>query len=260
MLAAWPTRRVPDERGCRSRPMSSSRVNLAAVDAEVDAALARGGGRQSNQLELIAPKNYMSRAAREALASIIAFTSVEGYPGERWHAGTVNLGEIEDVAAALPPGALPLWLRERAAAFGNTGQPGRLLRVARAGRERSQHVAARRRPSQPRRSRQPLGKVVPHRPLRVHESDGLIDYDQMDEICRREQPRLIVGGSSYPRAVDFARCHGIARSVGAYVLADIAHFSGLVAAGIYPNPSRMSTSSALDEQESPRPRGGLILC
>src|SRR5262249_23170546 len=100
MLAAWPTRRVPDERGCRSRPMSSSRVNLAAVDAEVDAALARGEERQSNQLELIAPKNYMSRAAREALASIIAFTSVEGYPGERWHAGTVNLDEIEDVAAA----------------------------------------------------------------------------------------------------------------------------------------------------------------
>jgi glycine hydroxymethyltransferase len=74
--------------------------DLAAVDAEVDAALAREEQRQRAQLELIAPKNYMSRAARQALASIIAFTSVEGYPGERWHAGTINLDEIEELAAA----------------------------------------------------------------------------------------------------------------------------------------------------------------
>jgi glycine hydroxymethyltransferase len=73
---------------------------LAAIDSDIDGALAREEQRQRGQLELIAPKNYMSRAARQAHASIIAFTSVEGYPGERWHAGTINLDEIEDLAVS----------------------------------------------------------------------------------------------------------------------------------------------------------------
>jgi glycine hydroxymethyltransferase len=96
----------------------------------------------------------------------------------------------------------------------------------------------------------------------VRGSDGLIDYDEMDEICRREQPRLIiVGGSSYPRAVDFAHCHEIGRSVGAYLLADIAHFSGLVAAGAYPNPFPHVDAVTTSTNKNLRgPRGGLVLC
>jgi len=76
------------------------RAPLRDVDAAVASALAREQVRQRSQIELIAPKNYMSRAARDALGSLIAFTSVEGYPGERWHAGTVNLDEIEALAVA----------------------------------------------------------------------------------------------------------------------------------------------------------------
>lgn len=83
-----------------SPPFEFFTRELAAADAAVDDALVREEERQRGQLELIAPKNYMSRAARQALASIIAFISVEGYPGERWHAGTVNLDQIEDLATS----------------------------------------------------------------------------------------------------------------------------------------------------------------
>ena len=210
---------------------------LAAIDSDVDGALAREEQRQRGQLELIAPKNYMSRAARQAHASIIAFTSVEGYPGERWHAGTINLDEIEDLAvsrarelfgcgyanvqphsgtqanqavffALLEPGDTVLNMSLRDGGHLSHGDPGNFS-----------------------------GRWFRSVYYGVRESDGLIDYDAMAEACRRERPRLIItGGSSYPRAIDFARCCEIARSVGAYLLADVAHFSGLVAAGVYPNP------------------------
>jgi glycine hydroxymethyltransferase len=236
--------------------------DLATIDPQVDLALVREEQRQRTQLELIAPKNYMSRAARQALASIIAFTSVEGYPGERWHAGTTNFDEIEDLAASrarrlfrcryanvqphsgtqanqavffalLEPGDTVLSMSLREGGHLSHGDPdnfsGRWFRTVHYG---------------------------------VRKSDGLIDYQEMEAICRRERPRLIiVGGSSYPRAVDFARCHEIARSAGAYLLADVAHFSGLVAASIYPNPfPHVDVVTTSTNKNLRGPRGGLILC
>jgi glycine hydroxymethyltransferase len=235
---------------------------LAAVDEPVATALAREEVRQSGQLELIAPKNYMSRAARQALASIIAFTSVEGYPGERWHAGTVNLDEIEELASArarelfrcgyanvqphsgtqanqavffalLEPGETVLSMSLRDGGHLSHGDwanfSGRWFRAVHYG---------------------------------VRARDGLIDYAQMEAICRRERPRLIItGGSSYPRAIDFARCRAIADAVGAYLLADIAHFSGLVAAGVYPNPlPHVDVATTSTNKNLRGPRGGLVLC
>jgi glycine hydroxymethyltransferase len=236
--------------------------DLAGVDAEVAAALEREEERQRSQLELIAPKNYMSRAARQALASVIAFTSVEGYPGERWHAGTINLDEIEDLAgkrarqlfrcsyanvqphsgtqanqavffALLEPGDSIVSMSLRAGGHLSHGDPDNL-----SGRWfRASHYG-------------------------VRETDGLIDYDQLEQICRRVRPRLIVvGGSSYPRAVDFARARSIADTVGAYLLADVAHFSGLIAAGVYPNPFPSAHVVTTSTNKNLRgPRGGLILC
>ncbi len=236
--------------------------DLAAVDDELDAALAREEQRQRGQLELIAPKNYMSRAGREALASIIAFTSAEGYPGERWHAGTINLDEIEELAAAraralfrcsyanvqphsgtqanqavflalLEPGDKVLSMSLRDGGHLSHGDPSNL-----SGRWfRAVHYG-------------------------VRANDGLIDYDQMAAVCHKERPRLIItGGSSYPRAIDFERCHEIARSVGAYLLADIAHFSGLVAAGVYPDPfPHVDVVTTSTNKNLRGPRGGLILC
>jgi phenylpyruvate tautomerase PptA (4-oxalocrotonate tautomerase family) len=263
MLASMPNARRPGS----APPVSSVAGDffsreLAAVDAQVDLALAREEQRQRGELELIAPKNYMSRAARQALASIIAFTSVEGYPGERWHAGTANLDEIEDLAASrarqlfrcgyanvqphsgtqanqavffalLEPGDTVLSMSLPEGGHLSHGDPDNL-----SGRWfRTLHYG-------------------------VREDDGLIDYDEMEAISRRERPRLIiVGGSSYPRAIDFARCHEIARSAGAHLLADIAHFSGLVAAGVYPNPfPHVDVVTTSTNKNLRGPRGGLILC
>jgi glycine hydroxymethyltransferase len=224
--------------------------------------LAREQERQRDQLELIAPKNYMSRAGRQALASIIAFTSVEGYPGERWHAGTVNLDAIEALAvsrarelfrcryanvqphsgtqanqavffALLEPGDTVLSLSLSDGGHLSHGHPdnisGRWFRAVHYG---------------------------------LRESDGLIDYDELERIARRERPRLIItGGSSYPRAIDFARCQTIARSAGAYLLADVAHFSGLVAAGVYGDPfPHVDVVTTSTNKNLRGPRGGLILC
>jgi glycine hydroxymethyltransferase len=236
--------------------------DLPGVDADVAAALEREEERQRSQLELIAPKNYMSRAARQALASVIAFTSVEGYPGERWHAGTINLDEIEELAgtrarqlfrcsyanvqphsgtqanqavffALLEPGDSIVSMSLRDGGHLSHGDPDNL-----SGRWfRASHYG-------------------------VREADGLIDYDQLEQLCQRTRPRLIiVGGSSYPRAVDFARARAIADTVGAYLLADVAHFSGLITASVYPNPFPSAHVVTTSTNKNLRgPRGGLILC
>jgi glycine hydroxymethyltransferase len=262
MLATMPNAGHPGSPPVSSVAGDFFSRDLAAVDAQVDLALAREEQRQRGQLELIAPKNYMSRAARQALASIIAFTSVEGYPGERWHAGTINLDEIEELAASrarqlfrcryanvqphsgtqanqavffalLEPGDTVLSMSLRDGGHLSHGDPDNL-----SGRWfRTLHYG-------------------------VRESDGLIDYDEMEAICRRERPGLIiVGGSSYPRAIDFARCHETARSAGAFLLADVAHFSGLVAAGVYPNPfPHVDVVTTSTNKNLRGPRGGLILC
>jgi Serine hydroxymethyltransferase len=170
--------------------------DLATGDAAIKAALSREEERQRTQLELIAPKNYMSRAAREALASIIAFTSVEGYPGERWHAGTVNLDEIEGLAAARA--------RELFACGYANVQP-------HSGRQANQAVFF---------AFLEPGDTILSMSLRdgghlshgdrdnlsgrwfravhygVRKGDGLIDYDEMEAVARRERPRLIIVGGS----------------------------------------------------------------
>src|SRR5262245_8271389 len=243
-------------------PRDFFRQDLASVDAAIDAALDREEERQRTQLELIAPKNYMSRAARQALGSIIAFTSVEGYPSERWHAGTVNLDEIEELAASrarecfgcsyanvqphsgtqanqavffalLEPGDTILSMSLRDGGHLSHGDPdnfsGRWFRAVRYG---------------------------------VGHGDGLIDYDDMEAVAHRERPRLlIVGGSSYPRSMCLAGCRDIARAVGAYLLADVAHFSGLVAAGVYPDPfPQVDVVTTSTNKNLRGPRGGLVVC
>jgi glycine hydroxymethyltransferase len=231
------------------------------VDVEVAAAIAREEQRQRSQIELIAPKNYMSRAARQGLASIIAFTSVEGYPGERWHAGTVNLDAIEELAAARARALFRCryanvqphsGTQANQAVFFGLLEPGdAVLSMSLADGGHLSHgdpenVSGR-------------WFEVSHYGVRL--DDGLIDYDELERIGKERRPRLIVvGGSSYPRAVDFARCRGIADDVGAYLLADIAHFSGLVAAGASPDPFPHAHAVTTSTNKNLRgPRGGLVL-
>jgi glycine hydroxymethyltransferase len=234
---------------------------LDEVDAEVAAAIAREEERQRAQIELIAPKNCMSRSARQGLASIIAFTSVEGYPGERWHAGTVNLDAIEELAAAragklfrcryanVQPHS---GTQANQAVFFGLLEPGdEVLSMSLSDGGHLSH-------GDPDNVSGRWFKVSHYA---VRPGDGLIDYEEIERIGKERRPRLIiVGGSSYPRAVDFARCRAIADDVGAHLLADIAHFSGLVAAGVYPDPFPHAHAVTTSTNKNLRgPRGGLVL-
>src|SRR5262245_5457058 len=237
-------------------------ADLSTVDAQIDAALRREDHRQRGQLELIAPKNYMSRAARKALGSMIAFTSVEGYPGERWHAGTINLDEIEALAVAR---ARELFRCKYANVQRHSGTQANqaaffaLLEPGETVLSMSLYDGGHLSHGDPDNFSGKWFRAVHYG---VNEDDGLIDYSAMEEACRKERPRLIiVGGSSYPRAIDFARCHEIARSADAYLLADIAHVSGLVAAGVYPDPfPHVDVVTTSTNKNLRGPRGGLILC
>jgi glycine hydroxymethyltransferase len=234
---------------------------LVTSDPSIAAAIRREEQRQRGQIELIAPKNYMSRAARQALGSILSFTSVEGYPGRRFHAGTVNLDAVESLAieracelfrcryANLQPHS---GTQANQAVFFALLEPGDTVL--------SMDLSAGGHLSHGLKSNL-SGRWFRIASYGVRSDDGLLDYEQAEELCRTHRPKLIItGGSSYPRAVDFERFRAIADGVGAFLLADIAHFSGLVAGGVHPHPFPHAHVVTTTTNKNLRgPRGGLIL-
>lgn len=234
---------------------------LADSDPLVSKALRLEDIRQRTQLELMAPKNYTSWAARQAFASIISFTSGEGFPGRRYHAGMSNLDVIEEAAitrakqlfscryANVQPHS---GTQANQTVYFATLRPGdRVLSMSlRSGGHLSHGLRS-----------NLSGRWFETEHYDVREDDGLIDYDQVDELCERFRPRLVIaGGSSYPRAIDFARFRAAADRVGAYLLADIAHISGLVAVGLHPSPLPFAHFVTTSTNKNLRgPRGGLVL-
>ena len=235
--------------------------DLATSDPAVAEAIGREERRQRDQIELIAPKNYMSRAARQALSSILSFTSVEGYPGRRYHAGTINLDAVESLAieracelfrcryANLQPHS---GTQANQAVFFALLEPGDT--VLSMDLSSGGHLSHGLKSNLSGR----WFRVVTYG---VRSEDGMLDYEQAEELCRTHRPKLIVvGGSSYPRAVDFERFRRMADEVGAHLLADICHFSGLVAGGVHPHPFPHAHVITTTTNKNLRgPRGGLVL-
>lgn len=236
-------------------------ADLDERDSEVASHVSAESARQQWQIELIAPKNYMSRAVFQAHSSVVALTTIEGYPGKRMHAGMANMDAIELLAMArarqvfgcgyanvqphsgsqanqavyfafLEPGDLVLSMALKAGGHLSHGLPSNLS-----------------------------GRWFRTAEYDVDPVTGLIDYDAAERLAEQLRPKLIVtGGSSYPRVIDFARLRAIADSVGAILLADIAHISGLVAAGVHPSPfphAHVATSTTNKNLRGPR--GGLLL-
>src|SRR5436309_7219236 len=170
------------------------RDRLAEADQAVAAALAREGVRQQRQIELIAPKSYMSRAARDALGSLIAFTSVEGYPGERWHAGTVNLDQIEALAVERAQelfGCRYANVQPHSGTQANQGaffallEPGdRIVSMSLADGGHLSHGAP----------DNLAGRWFDVAHYGVDIASCLIYYDPLAEVCRRHQPLLLIVG------------------------------------------------------------------
>lgn len=210
---------------------------LADIDPEIAHAIDAELGRQREVVELIASENIVSKAVLEALGTVLANKTVEGYPGRRFHSGAEYADLIERAAieracrlfgcrfanvqphsgsqantaiflATLRPGDTVLSMDLKAGGHLSHGAPANLT-----------------------------GKWFNVVSYTVRRDDGLIDYEEMERLAEAHRPRLIIaGGSSYARIIDFARFRRTAKAVGARLLVDMAHFAGLVAGGVHPSP------------------------
>jgi glycine hydroxymethyltransferase len=236
-------------------------IHLKRTDPEVFQALKAEIGRQTEQLEMIASENFVSEAVMQAEGSVFMNKYAEGYPGRRYYGGCENMDVVERLAidrlnrlfgseyanvqphsgtqanmavyfAVLNQGASILSMDLAHGGHLSHGLPvsfsGRFFKIAHYG---------------------------------VSRETEIIDYDQVAEIARKHRPRLIIAGASaYPRILDFASFKKIADEVGAYLMVDMAHIAGLVAAGVHPSPVPFADFITSTTHKTMRgPRGGIIL-
>jgi glycine hydroxymethyltransferase len=234
---------------------------LADTDPAVFAAIRRETERQEYNLELIASENYVSEAVLEAQGSILTNKYAEGYPGKRYYGGCQFVDEVERLAIAR---ACELFGAEAANVQPHSGSQANMsvyFSVLKPGDtilamnlSHGGHLTH----GSPVNFSGKFFRVVPYG---VRESDGRIDLDQVRHLARTEHPKVIVVGySAYPREIDFAPFRAIADECGALLMADIAHFAGLVAAGIHPSPIPHCEYVTSTTHKTLRgPRGGLVL-
>jgi glycine hydroxymethyltransferase len=234
---------------------------LADADPELAAAVKGELTRQQDKIELIASENIVSRAVLEAQGSVLTNKYAEGYPGRRYYGGCefVDIAEslaIERVCRLFDCSYANVQPHSGAqanqAVFFALMQPGDTfmgLNLASGG-----HLTH----GSPVNLSGKWYKVVPYD---VRRQDHRIDIDEVERLARQHKPKLIVaGGSAYPRIIDFARFRAIADSVGAYLMVDMAHFAGLVAGGVHPNPLEHAHVVTTTTHKTLRgPRGGVIL-
>ncbi len=235
--------------------------SLSDRDPELFGSITKELGRQRNEIELIASENIVSAAVMEAQGSVMTNKYAEGYPGRRYYGGCQYVDIAENLAIER---AKELFDCEFANVQPNSGsqanqgvfqalvKPGEtILGMSLDAGGHLTHGAA---PNQ-------SGKWFNAVQYGVRKQDNLIDYDQMRELAVEHKPKLIIaGGSAIPRVIDFAKIREIADEVGAYVLADVAHFAGLIAAGEYPSPFPHCHVATTTTHKTLRgPRGGMIL-
>jgi len=235
--------------------------SLAQLDPEVAAAVDAELARQRDTLEMIASENFAPRAVLEAQGTVLTNKYAEGYPGRRYYGGCEHVDVIEQLAidrAKALFGAEHANVQPHSGAQANTAvyfallQPGDTilgLDLAHGG-----HLTHGMRINY-------SGKILNAVAYHVRESDGLIDYDEVEALAKEHQPKLIIAGwSAYPRQLDFARFREIADQTGALLMVDMAHFAGLVAAGLHPEPGPLRRRSDHHHHKTlGGPRGGLIL-
>jgi glycine hydroxymethyltransferase len=234
---------------------------LSVVDPDVYEAIQHEVERQHGRLELIASENFVSEAVLEATSSVFTNKYAEGYPGKRYYGGCEFTDIVENLARDR---AKKLFGAEHAnvqphsgsqanqAAYSAVIQPGDTIlgmNLAHGGHLTHGH---------------PLnfsGKTYNVVPYGVRREDERIDYEELAKLAAEHKPKMIIaGGSAYPRIIDFKRFREVADSVGALLLVDMAHFSGLVATGLYPNPCEYADIVTSTTHKTLRgPRAGMIL-
>ena len=237
-------------------------ASLAETDPELAAAIGRELVRQQDGIELIASENIVSAAVMQAQGSVLTNKYAEGYPGRRYYGGCVEVDVAETLAierakqlfscsyANVQPHS---GAQANQAVFLALIKPGdTILGMSLDAGGHLTHGAA------PNLS----GKWFRAVQYGGRQDDGMLDYDQLEALARSEKPKLIIaGGSAYPRVIDFARIRRVADEVGALFMVDMAHFAGLVAAGVFPSPLPHAHVVTTTTHKTLRgPRGGMILC
>ncbi|KJS42690.1 MAG: serine hydroxymethyltransferase [Roseovarius sp. BRH_c41] len=235
--------------------------SLSSRDPELFGAIRSELGRQRDEIELIASENIVSAAVMEAQGSVMTNKYAEGYPGKRYYGGCQYVDIAENLAierACELFGCSFANVQPNSGSQANQGvftallQPGdTILGMSLDAGGHLTHGAA---PNQ-------SGKWFNAIQYGVRKQDNLIDYDQVQALATEHQPKLIIaGGSAIPRQINFARMREIADSVGAYLLVDMAHFAGLVAAKEHPSPFPHAHVATTTTHKTLRgPRGGMIL-
>ena len=235
---------------------------LQAVDPEVAAAIEHERLRQQENIELIASENFTSPAVMEAQGSVLTNKYAEGYPKKRWYGGCENVDVVEQLAIDR---AKALFGAEHANVQPHSGSGANMAvyfaflkpgdKMLTMDLTHGGHLTHGNKANF-------SGKFFEIIHYGVRKEDERIDYDQLAQLAREHRPKMItVGASAYPRIIDFERMGQIAREVGAYLLADIAHIAGLVAAGLHPSPVPHADFVTTTTHKTLRgPRGGLVLC
>ena len=241
--------------------MFDKSMNIAGYDDDVMAAITAEEHRQEEHIELIASENYTSPRVMQAQGSALTNKYAEGYPGKRYYGGCEHVDVVEQLAidrakalfkadyANVQPHA---GSQANTAVYAALVQPGdTVLGMALAHGGHLTHGA------KPNFS----GKIYNAVQYGLNPETGEIDYDEVDRLAREHKPKMIVAGfSAYSRVVDWQRFRDIADEVGAYLLVDMAHIAGLVAAGVYPSPVGIADVTTTTTHKTLRgPRSGLIL-
>ena len=239
---------------------ATSRLQL--VDSEVWQAIRNETERQQTNLELIASENVVSPAVLEAQGSVLTNKYAEGYPGRRYYGGCQFVDVVEQLAidrAKKLFGAEAANVQPHSGSQANMAvyfsqlQPGDTILAM--DLTHGGHLTH----GSPVNFSGKFFHVVPYG---VRRSDERIDEDAMAELARQHRPKMIVVGySAYPRTIDFAPFRRVADEIGAIVMVDIAHFAGLVAAGLHPSPVPVAEFVTTTTHKTLRgPRGGMVLC
>ena len=234
---------------------------LEQQDALISEALTNEKKRQQTQIELIASENTVSRAVLEALGSEITNKTVEGYPGNRFHGGADFADIVENAAIERAKklfGCNYVNAQPHSGSQANQAALFSLLepheRILSLDLSAGGHLSHGAKASQ-------SGHIYSSHHYHVDRKTGIINYEAVEQITMEIKPKLLIaGGSAYPREIDFPRMRDIADKSGAYLMVDMAHFAGLVAAGVHPSPIPYADVVTLTTTKTMRgARGGLIL-
>jgi glycine hydroxymethyltransferase len=235
--------------------------SLETQDAAILKAIRQETARQQDQIELIASENIVSRAVLEAQGSILTNKYAEGYPGKRYYGGCEFVDIAEELAIDRAKALFNCGFANVQPNSGSQANQGVFTALIKPGDtvlgmslDAGGHLTHGAKANQ-------SGKWFKAVQYGVRREDDLIDYDEVRALALEHKPKLMIaGGSAYPRIIDFKRFRDIADEVGAFFLVDMAHFAGLVAGGVHPNPLDHAHVATTTTHKTLRgPRGGMIL-